>query len=163
MNRRITVPIVVVGLIAGVVWLRAYMSPGAAAKRELRATISAFEEERILGVMSGVSRTYDDHLGLSYESIAGYVSEVTSTYEDLDVDLIVNEVEAEEEEVRIAVRFIIWGSVDGDRGYLLGSMSDPCTATLLYRKETPGWRLASTLRLDIPELRDELDELERRD
>ncbi|MGD9254029.1 MAG: hypothetical protein PVG92_08860 [Holophagae bacterium] len=162
MNRKITVPIIVVGLIIFLAWFRVYTSPGAAAKRELRATISAFEEERILAVMSGVSRTYSDHLGLSFESIAGYVSEVGSTYEDLDVDLLVTEVTAEEEEVRIAVRFIIWGSVGGDRGYLVGSISDPCTATLLYRKERPGWRLASTLRLDIPELREELDELERR-
>ena len=162
MNRKITVPIVVIGLIAGFVWFRAYTSPGAAAKRELRATSSAFEEERSRGVRSGISRTYSDHLGLSYESIAGYVTEVAGTYDDLDVDLMVTEVTAEEQEVRIAVRFIIWGSVDGDRGYIVGSMSDPCTATLLYRKEQPGWRLASTLRLDIPELREELDELERR-
>jgi hypothetical protein len=27
----------------------------------------------------------------------------------------------------------------------------------LWRKETPGWRFASTLQLDIPELRDELE------
>lgn len=149
-------------LVAGGLWLRSYLAPGAAAKRQLRSMIEAFEEERLLAVMSAVSRGYEDHLGFDYESFAGVVSETINTYDDLDVDLIITGSDAADTEVRIAIQFIVWGSVEGSRGYIVGSMTDPCTATVLFREETPGWRLASTLQLDVPELRDELDELERR-
>lgn len=161
-RQRLAIPILVALLIVGALWARSYFSPGSAAKRELRSMVRAVEDERLLAVMSSVSRAYADHLGLTYESFAGYVGETIDTYEDVDVDLIITDVAAAETEVTIGVRFIVWGSVDGSRGYIVGSMTDPCTATVLWRKETPGWRLASTLQLDIPELRDELEELEQR-
>lgn len=137
--------------------LRHYFSPGEVVKRKLIATIETFEEERLLVVMSRVSRGYSDPLGLDYETIGGYLSETMETYENLDVDYVLGAPEATGEEVRIAIEFVLWGRFEGTRGSLLGSMGDPCSATLLWRKEAPGWRFASTLNLDIPELRDELD------
>ena len=128
-------------------------------KRKLHATIDAFEEERLLAVMSGISRGYSDRWGLSYESLGGHLHETMDTYDDLRVDLELATPIVAETEVRIEIRFVLWGRYDGTRGYVVGSLSDPCTATLLWREETPGWRFASTLALDIPELRHELDAL----
>jgi hypothetical protein len=162
MARRVVIGVVVFLLVFGGLRACRYFAPGAAAKRQLRSMVKDFEQERLLGVMSAVSRRYDDHLGFDYESLGGVVSETISTYDDLEVDLIITGVEAADAEVRIGIQFIVWGSVEGSRGYLVGSLTDPCTATLLFREETPGWRWASTLQLDIPELRDELESRRRR-
>ncbi len=162
MDRRVAIGVAVLLLVFGGFSVSRYFAPGAAARRQLHSMVEDFEKERLLGVMSAVSRSYDDHLGFDYESFAGVIGETFGTYDDLDVDLIITGVEAADAEVRIGTQFIVWGSVEGSRGYLVGSMTEPCTATVLFREETPGWRLASTLQLDIPELRDALDELERR-
>jgi hypothetical protein len=145
-----------------VISFRHYFSPGEVVRRKLMATIEAFEEERLLAVMSGISRSYSDPLGFNYETIGGYLNEAMETYEDLDVDYVLGKPDVSGEEVRIAIEFVLWGRYQGSRGYVVGSISDPCTATLMWRKETPGWRLASTPELDIPELRDELDARRKR-
>jgi hypothetical protein len=139
-----------------VVSFRHYFSPGEVVRRKLISTIEAFEEERLLAVMSGVSRGYTDPFGFNYETIGGYLNEAMETYENLDVDYVLGKPAVSDEEVRIAIEFVLWGRYQGTRGYVIGSISDPCTATFLWRKETPGWRFVSTPDLDIPELRDEL-------
>ena len=156
-SRFMTVGILVVVVVGGGLFLRHYFSPGEVVKRKLHATIDAFEEERLLAVMSGISRGYSDRWGLSYESLGGQLHETMDTYDDLRVDLEVGAPVVAESEVRIDIEFVLWGCYEGTRGYVVGSLSDPCTATLLWRKETPGWRFASTLELDIPEFRHELD------
>jgi hypothetical protein len=143
--------------VVAAVSVRHYFSPGEVVKRKLISTLVAFEEERLLAVMGRVSRSYSDPFGFDYETIGGYLNQAVDTYEDLDVDYVLGKPVVVEEEVRIPLEFILWGRFEGSRGYILGSMTDPCTATLLWRKESPGWRLASTLELDIPELRSELD------
>jgi hypothetical protein len=147
--------------IVGLISLRHYFSPGEVVKRKLIATIEAFEEERLLTVMSGISRAYSDPWGLNYEAFAGYLNETMDTYDGLDVDSLISKPVVGEAEVRIDIQFVVWGRYEGTKGYVVGSITDPCTATLLWRKETPGWRLASTEELDIPELRSQLDSMRK--
>jgi hypothetical protein len=156
-GRAVKYGIVAILAIVVMISVRHYFSPGEVVKRRLIATIEAFEEERMLAVMSGISRSYSDPWGLSYETLAGYLNESMETYDDLDVDSLISKPVVGEGEVRIDIRFVVWGRYEGTKGYVVGSITDPCTATLLWRKETPGWRLASTEELDIPELRHELD------
>ena len=141
----------------GFISIRHYFSPGEVVKRKFIATIEAFEEERLLAVMSGISRRYSDPWGLSYETFAGYLNETMETYEDLDVDSLISKPVVGEGEVRIDIQFVVWGRYEGTKGYVVGSITEPCTATLLWREEQIGWRFASTEELDIPELRDQLD------
>ena len=156
-SRKTAVAVLVVVVVAGGLWLRHYFSPGEVVKRKMFAMIEAFEEERILGVMASVSRGYSDPWGFSYETLAGNLHQVMDTYEDLDVDLVIGDVEAADEQVRIGLEFVVWGKYDGTKGYVVGSVSEPCSAVVEWRKETPGWRFATTVDLDIPELREELE------
>ena len=80
------------------------------------------------------------------------------TYDDLDLEYELGEALVDGERVQVGIEFVLWGRYEGTRGYVIGSRSEPCTAVLLWSKETPGWRFASTLDLDIPEIRDELEE-----
>ena len=153
--------IVAILVIVFVIGVRHYFSPGEVVKRKLIATIEAFEEERLLAVMSGISRGYSDPWGLNYETLAGYLHETMETYEDLDVDSLISKPVVGESEVRIDIQFVLWGRYEGTKGYVVGSITDPCTATVLWRKETPGWRFTSTEELDIPELRHQLDSMRR--
>jgi len=156
-RNHIKIAVAAVLAIVLVIGVRHYFSPGEVVRRKLVATIEAFEEERLLAVMSGISRSYSDPWGFSYETLGGYLGESMETYDDLDVDSLIGKPVVGEGEVRIDIEFILWGRYEGTKGYILGSITDPCTATLLWRKETPGWRFTSTLELDIPELRSELD------
>ena len=140
-----------------VIAVRHYFSPGEVVKRKLIATIEAFEEERLLALMSGISRGYTDPWGLNYETLAGYLNETMDTYDDLDVDSLLSKPVVGEGEVRIDIQFLVWGRYEGTKGYVVGSITDPCTATVLWREEKTGWRLASIEELDIPELRHQLD------
>jgi hypothetical protein len=149
-------------LLAGVVavaalWLRSYLSPTAVVARKLRAAAAAFEEERLLAVMVAVSRGYSDPWGVDYETLGGHLNRLMNDYDGLDVALAVGDATAAGAEVRIAVDFVVSGRAGEGREQILGSTGEPCAAVLLWRKETPGWRLASTLELDIPELRGELE------
>jgi hypothetical protein len=140
-----------------VIAVRHYFSPGEVVKRKLIATIEAFEEERLLALMSGISRGYTDPWGLNYETLAGYLNETMDTYDDLDVDSLLSKPVVGEGEVRIDIQFVVWGRYEGTKGYVVGSITDPCTATVLWREEKTGWRLASIEELDIPELRHQLE------
>ncbi len=160
-GRVVTYGIVAILAIVVVISVRHYFSPGEVVRRRLIATIEAFEEERMLAVMSGISRSYSDPWGLSYETLAGYLNETMETYDDLDVDSLISKPVVGVGEVRIDIQFVVWGRYEGTKGYVIGSITDPCTATVLWRKETPGWRLASTEELDIPELRSQLDSMRK--
>jgi len=162
MSRRNLLIVLAVALTVGGLFLRHYFSPGEVVNRKLVATVDAFEEERILAVMSAVSRKYSDPWGLDYETLGGYLHETMETYDDLRVDYVLSRPEVREGEVRIDIEFVLWGCYEGAKGYVIGSISDPCTATFLWREETPGWRIASTPELDIPELHDEMDSLRDR-
>ncbi len=149
-------------LLAGVVavaalWLRSYLSPTAVVARKLRAAAAAFEEERLLAVMAAVSRGYSDPWGVDYETLGGHLNRLLHDYDGLGVALAVGDATAAGAEVRIAVEFVVSARAGEGREQILGSTGEPCAAVLLWRKEAPGWRLASTLELDIPELRDELE------
>jgi hypothetical protein len=158
MSRRVVrIGLVAAFAVVGVIAFRHYFSPGEVVNRKLVATIEAFEEERLLAVMSAVSRKYSDPWGLDYETLGGYLHETMETYDDLRVDYVLTRPEVREGEVRIDIEFILWGRYQGTKGYVIGSISDPCTATVLWREEAPGWRFASTPELDIPELREELE------
>jgi hypothetical protein len=161
MSKRTALIALAVLAVVVVISLRHYFSPGEVVKRKLLATIEAFEEERLLAVMSGISRGYSDPWGLHYETFAGYLNETMETYDDLDVDSLISTPVVGEGEVRIDIQFVLWGRYEGTKGYVLGSITDPCTATLLWREETPGWRLASTEELDIPELRNRLESMRK--
>lgn len=149
--------VVGVVVIASGLWLRHYFSPGEVVKRKVLATVEAFEEESILGVMSAISRRYSDQWGFDYETLGGNLHRVMGEYDDLDVDLVFGEVAASDAEVRVGLEFVVSGRYDGTRENVVGSGPEPCTAVLVWRKEQPGWRLASTADLDIPELREELE------
>ena len=162
MSRRVVrIGLVAAFAVVGVIAFRHYFSPGEVVNRKLVATIEAFEEERLLAVMSAVSRKYSDPWGLDYETLGGYLHETMETYDDLRVDYVLTSPDVREGEVRIDIEFILWGRYQGTKGYVIGSISDPCTATVLWREEAPGWRFASTPELDIPELRHELESRRR--
>jgi hypothetical protein len=148
-------------LIAAVVvvgwWLDHYFSPGEVVKRQLFAAVEAFEEDRILGVMAAVSRSYSDPWGFDYETLGGNLHQVMDAYDDLNVDIALGQTAVSDAEVRVGLEFVVSGRTQGSREFVAGSDSEPCTAVLVWRKETPGWRLASTADLDIPELREELE------
>ncbi len=152
---KVALLVIVVG--AGGLWLRHYFSPGEAVKRKVLATVEAFEEESILRVMSAVSRGYSDPWGFDYETLGGNLNHVMNEYDDLEVDLVFGEVAASDEEVRVGLEFVVSGRYQGAREYVVGNDAEPCTTVVVWRKEQPGWRLASTADLDIPELREELE------
>jgi hypothetical protein len=154
---RTTLVLTLAVVVAGGFWLRHYFSPGEVVKRKLLATVEAFEDESLLGVMAAFSRSYSDPWGFDYETIAGNLKQIMDAYDDLDVDLVVGEVAASEERVTVGLEFAVDGRYEGAREEIVGSRADPCTAVLLWHKEQPGWRLASTAELDIPELREELE------
>jgi hypothetical protein len=154
-RRTVLIALVLLAAIA-VISFRHYFSPGEVVRRTLISTIEAFEEERLLAVMSRISRGYSDPFGFDYETIGGSLNQAMETYENLDLEYVLAKPEVSGEEVRIEVEFVLWGRYQGTRGSVVGSITEPCTATVLWRKEAPGWRFVSTPGLDIPELRDEL-------
>ncbi len=159
-NRLVVIVIVGVALVL-TFWFRQYFSPERVVQRKLLAAIEAFESEQLLGTLQVVSREYSDPWGQSYESIAGNISEMMATFDDLDVEFLKTAADRTEEGVLVRLRFVVSGR-DGDgAGTILGSRSTPCTASILWRKEPSGWRIMTTQSLDIPELRDELDALHR--
>lgn len=157
MKSKTTVLVLAAVLAVGALWLRHYLSPGEVVRRKLLSTVAAFEEERLLAVMSSVSRAYSDPWGGDYEIVAGQLQQLMTSYDGLHVDLVFGTIEAGGDRVTIALEFVVSGRSEDERESVLGSRAEPCTAVVMWRKETPGWRLASTVDLDIPELRDELE------
>ena len=155
-RRQLVLVVLVVAGVAAALWIRAWLSPGQAVRRQLAEAVAAVESERILGVMPKVSRGYSDRWGNTYESVGGHIQALMDAFDGLDVDLDVTGAEVGEGEVRLGVSFVVSAAADGGREAVLGTPGDPCRATLLWRKEQSGWRLVETEELDIPELRDEL-------
>ena len=112
----------VAGALAAALWVRHYLAPANVIRRSLRAGVEAFQEERILGALGPFSRTYHDRWGTTYESLAGHVREIMDTYDALQVDLEPSPVEVDGDEASATLRFILWGSYEGTRGYVIGSL-----------------------------------------
>ncbi|HOC42062.1 MAG TPA: hypothetical protein PKJ99_03505 [Thermoanaerobaculales bacterium] len=157
-------PLVVLVGIAAVAgaWLARYLSAEQVIRRQITSAVEAFENEQLLGVATVLSRSYQDQWGMSYESILGHLQEAMDTFSELQVDLEPPAVEVDGDEARVSLRLVVWGTADGERGYVVGSAGSPVTTTGLWRKEAPGWRLVATETLDIPELREELDSMRSR-
>ena len=155
-RRQLALVIVVVAGVTGALWLRSWLAPGQVVRRQLAVAVAAVENGRILAAMAKVSRGYSDRWGNGYESVAGHLQGLMDACDRLDVDLDVTAAEVGDGEVRLGVRFVVSGSIDGDREAVLGSADEPCRATLLWRKEQAGWRLVETEELDIPQFREEL-------
>jgi len=163
MDRRWIVRLVVVGVaVALALVIRSYFSPANVVKRSLRAAVESFEQEQMLGAMHPVSRGYRDRWGMSYEAVAGHLRSVMDSFDAIEVDLEPPAVTVEGDDAVVRMRFVVSGSDGGSRGYVLGSRAEPCSATQRWRKEAQGWRIVTTDELDIPELREELAELESR-
>ena len=156
-RRQLVLVVLVVAGVAGALWLRSWLSPAQAVRRQLDQAVEAFENETILGVMSKISRRYGDRWGNSYESVGGHLQALMDAYDGLDVALDLRSTEVGDGEVRIELSFVVTGSVDGGREEVLGTRFEPCTATLLWSEAQGGWRLVETEELDVPELRDELE------
>jgi hypothetical protein len=161
-SRLATIVVICVVIVAGA-WLIRYFSAEQVIRRQIRGAIESFENEQLLGVAAVLSRSYQDPWGMSYEAVLGNLQEVMDSFSELQVDLEPPAVEVEADQARISLRFVVWGTADGERGYVAGSTGSPVATTQLWRKETPGWRLVTTESLDIPELRDELDDMRSRD
>jgi hypothetical protein len=148
--------VVLVGVAAGL-GLRWYLSPEQVIRRSFTGAVEAFEGERLLAVMSVFDRGYRDSWGHDYESLGGIFAAAFDELDDVDVEVVELEVTVDGETARTSLRFVVSGTADGADGPLFGEPSRPCTATLEWAKRPQGWRITTTSRLDIPELRDELD------
>ena len=155
MSRRGLIILLVLGATA--LWVHWYLSAGQVVRRSVRRTVEAFEGERLLSVMAAVDRSYHDPWGHDYESLGGIFAAAFDELDGLDVDVSELDVTVDGETARTSLRFVVSGTSDGSYGPLFGEPSRPCTATLEWTKRPQGWRIVTTSRLDIPELRDELD------
>jgi len=160
-DKRLTIVVVAAVLVVLGLWLKGYFSAERVVQRKLLAAVEAFESEQLLGTLQVISRQYGDPWGQSYESIAGYLSEMMATFDDLEVEFLEMSADTPEEGVLVRIRFVVSGRDGNGAGTILGSRSDPCTASILWRKESSGWHITTTTSLDIPELRDELDAMHR--
>ncbi len=159
-NKKITAAVMIVLVVLAAMWLKRYFSPEQVVRRQLAGAVEAFENEQLLGIVSVISRQYRDRWGQSYESIAGNMSEIMASFDDLSVDLDVKQIDLVGQDVRVRLGFVVTGHDGTGPGYVVGSLTDQCTATLLWREEPQGWRLTTTEALDIPELREELARME---
>ncbi len=148
--------VLIAGAIASVVGMRHYFSVEQVLRRSFFEAVESFKNERILGVLAKVSRSYDDRWGGSYESLGAHVQSMMDAYDGLTVDLEIRALEVTDSEARMALTFVVGGRTQVGKGAILGGESGPCRATLRWLREAPGWRLVETEELDIPELRDEL-------
>jgi hypothetical protein len=161
-SKRLTVVVLLVAAVVAGAWLVRYFSAEQVIRRQVRAAVASFESEQLLGVAAVLSRSYQDQWGMSYEAVLGNVQEVMDSFSELQVDLEPPLVEVDADQAWVSLRFVVWGTADGQRGYVVGSTGSPVTTTQLWRKEPPGWRLVTTESLDIPELREELDDMRPR-
>jgi hypothetical protein len=158
-NKRVTLAVLLILAVVGGMWLKSYFSPENAVRRKLLAAVESFEDEQLLATVQVISRSYRDQWGQSYESVAGNLSELMSTFDDLELELDINSIEAADDGVRVRLEFVVSGRDDTGSGSILGSFTDPALATILWTEETPGWKIITTEALDIPELREELDRM----
>lgn len=138
-------------------WLRHYLAPENVVRRAFLDAVEAFENERMLGTMMVIDRGYRDEQGQSYESLAGHIRLLHDTYDRLEMSLEPPDIEIDGQSASMRIRFVLWGSFEGQRGYILGSLQAPCTATVEWSERQQGWRITSAGEIRIPELEDQLD------
>lgn len=155
-KKQLTYVVLLVVVVAGVLGMRNYFSPGTVVRRQIFEAVASFKNEKILGVMSKISRSYTDDWGGSYESLGAQVQSMMESYDGLTMDVDIGSVEMGDGEARVELSFVVGGRTQVGRGNILGTDLDPCRATLRWIKEEPGWRLAETEELDIPQFREEL-------
>ncbi len=148
-------------LVVGALGLRNYFSPGAVVRRQIFEAVASFKNEKILGVMSKISRSYTDDWGGSYESLGAQIQSMMESYDGLTMDVDINSLETGDGEARVELAFVVGGRTEVGRGNILGTDLDPCRATLRWVKEEPGWRLVETEELDVPQYREQLQERRR--
>lgn len=156
-KKQLTYVVLLVVVVAGVLGMRNYFSPGTVVRRQIFEAVASFKNEKILGVMSKISRSYTDDWGGSYESLGAQVQSMMESYDGLTMDVDIGSVEMGDGEARVELSFVVGGRTQVGRGNILGTDLDPCRATLRWIKEEPGWRLAETEELDIPQFREELE------
>lgn len=159
MRRLAIVAVLVLVVMLAIRWYRA---PERVIRRQLLAGVEAFESEDLLGTIRIFSRAYEDDWGNTYESLGANVSEVHEVFDDLEVALDLGGIEVGERTARVPLEMTVLGAAEGERGYIIGSLPDPVSMIVLWRQEPQGWRITSVDDLDIPELRDELEERRRR-
>jgi len=103
--------VLVLALVAGVLGLRNYFSPGTVIRRQIFEAVASFKNENILGVMSKISRAYTDHWGGSYEALGAEVQSMMDAYDGLTMDVDIDSVEIGDGEARVELAFVIGGPV----------------------------------------------------
>lgn len=155
-NRALLVAVLAV-LIAGGLALRHYFAPEQVVRRRFVGAVEDFENERLLSVMSVVSREYDDGYGFTYDAIGGYLRETTVTFDALEVELEVRSVsETPDGSVELEALFVVTGVYEGRRGYVVGEPGESCRCVLRWACEDRGWMLRETIELHVPGYEDEL-------
>lgn len=153
--------IVFVALVAGALGMKNYFSPGSVVRRQIFEAVESFKSEKILGVMSKISRSYTDEWGGSYESLGAQVQSLMESYDGLTMDVDISSVEMGDGEARVDLSFVVGGRTEVGRGSILGTDLEPCRATIRWVEEEPGWRLVETEEIDIPQFREELQRRKR--
>jgi hypothetical protein len=161
MSRKAMLVALVVLVLGAGLWLRTYLSPSNVIKRSFLSAVAAFEEEQLLATLHVIDRAYRDELGQSYESLAGNIRLLHETYDRLELSLDPPSVQVEDDQARMEIRFVLWGSFEGQRGTILGTAQAPCSATLEWSERPQGWRLTSATGIRVPELQDEIDRRRR--
>jgi hypothetical protein len=156
-RKQLTYVVLLVVVVAGALGMRNYFLPGTVVRRQIFEAVASFKNEKILGVMSKISRSYTDDWGGSYESLGAQVQSMMESYDGLTMDVDISSVEMGDGEARIELAFVVGGRTQVGTGNILGTDLDPCRATLRWIEEEPGWRLAETEELDIPQFREELE------
>ena len=156
-RKQLTLVILLIGAVAGILGMRHYFSTEQIIRRHLFEAVESFKNEKILGVMAKISRSYSDAWGGSYESLGGQAQSMMEAYDALTMDVDIGAVEVGDGEARVVLAFVVGGRTEAGRGNILGTALEPCRATLRWVEEEPGWRLVETEEIDIPEYRDELE------
>ncbi|MCP4898955.1 MAG: hypothetical protein GY906_18445 [bacterium] len=159
MDRKLGIAVAVAILIGCGLWLRTYFAPENVIKRTFLSAVASFENEEILGATTIIDRSYRDEYGQSYESLAGYMRVLHETYDGLEMTLEPPLIQVQGDQARMKIQFVLWGSAEGQRGFILGSVQAPCSAFLEWKKQTQGWRIVSTIEPRIPELQDRIDRM----
>jgi esterase/lipase len=137
---------VVVGVAAAVafgLWMRSHFAPEKVIARALAAAVEDFENEQVLGALAVVDHSYSDEHGHDYEQIGAAMTEVCDALDELEVDLEQGRAIVKGDEAELGISVVIWGSAEGQRGYVVGTPGDPASATLIWRKRRDGWRIVS--------------------
>ncbi len=160
-RKQLVLVVLFVVLVAGALGMRNYFAPGSVVRRQVFEAVASFKSEKILGVMSKVSRSYTDQWSGSYEGLGAQVQSMMESYDGLTMDVDISSVKMGDGEARVELAFVVGGRTQAGRGDILGTELDPCRATLRWIREEPGWRLVETEALDIPQYREELQRSRR--